>query len=110
MNTNPANSIDCIIYRSRIKDGMYLYLAHDKPYAELPETVRQGMGRDPEIAMRLSLTPERKLARLDVEQVMQSLRERGFHLQMPPPVDYLATWDNDKLGIRGRREDDRSVD
>ncbi len=97
---NTSSSIDCIIYRSRVKDGMYLYLAAHKPYAELPDNVRQGMGREPEEAMRLKLTPERKLARADVLQVMENLRERGFHLQMPPRVEYLATWDNDKLGLR----------
>ncbi|MEW5837743.1 MAG: YcgL domain-containing protein [Pseudomonadota bacterium] len=101
MNTT---SIDCIVYRSRIKDGMYLYLASERAYAELPEEIRKGMGRDPEEAMRLTLTPERKLGREDITQVMQNLLQRGFHLQLPPRVEYLATWDNDKLGLRGKAE------
>ncbi len=105
MSPTPQNTIDCIVYRSRIKDGMYLYLAANHPYAELPENILQGMGRDPEEAMRLTLTPERKLARVDIAQVMENLRERGFHLQMPPRAEYLASWDNDKLGLRGRGED-----
>ncbi|HES76096.1 MAG TPA: YcgL domain-containing protein [bacterium] len=96
------DNIDCIIYRSRIKDGMYLYLAANKPYSELPDNVLQGMGREPEEAMRLTLSLERKLARADITQVMENLRERGFHLQMPPRAEYLANWDNDKLGLRGR--------
>lgn len=103
MTQTTQDTIDCIIYRSRIKDGMYLYLAANKPYAELPDNVLQGMGRDPEEAMRLTLTTERKLARADIAQVMENLRERGFHLQMPPRAEYLATWDNDKLGFRGQK-------
>jgi uncharacterized protein YcgL (UPF0745 family) len=105
MSQTPQNTIDCIVYRSRIKDGMYLYLAANKPYTELPDNVLQGMGREPEEAMRLTLTAERKLARVDVAQVMDNLRERGFHLQMPPRAEYLASWDNDKLGLRGQGEE-----
>jgi len=105
MTQTPQNTIDCIVYRSRVKDGMYLYLAANHPYAELPENILQGMGREPEEAMRLSLSAERKLARADVLEVIANLRERGFHLQMPPRAEYLASWDNDKLGLRGRDED-----
>ncbi|TQV62983.1 MAG: YcgL domain-containing protein [Halothiobacillaceae bacterium] len=99
-----SNAIDCIIYRSRLKDGMYLYLRADLPYADLPEVLRQRMGRDPEEAMRLTLTPERTLARQDASKVMASLAGQGFHLQMPPTDEYLANWDNDKMGLRARRE------
>lgn len=98
------DAIDCIIYRSRLKDGMYLYLRADMPYDEVPEPLRQRMGREPPEAMRLTLTPERKLAREDVVTVMTNLRERGFHLQLPPTDEYLATWDNEKLGLRARKD------
>lgn len=101
-----SQSIDCIIYRSRLKDGMYLYLRADHPYAELPEALRQRMGRDPEEAMRLTLTPERTLARSDAVKVMASLTEQGFYVQMPPTEEYLANWDNDKLGLRARKDED----
>jgi len=105
MPKTSQNTIDCIVYRSRIKDGMYLYLAANHPYAELPENILQGMGREPEEAMRLTLVLERKLARVDIVQVMENLRERGFHLQMPPRAEYLASWDNDKLGLRGQGDE-----
>ncbi|MEW5972833.1 MAG: YcgL domain-containing protein [Pseudomonadota bacterium] len=99
-----SDAIDCIIYRSRLKDGMYLYLRADMPYGDLPEVLRQRMGREPEEAMRLSLTPARKLAREDVAKVMANLVAQGFHLQMPPTDEYLAGWDNDKLGLRARKD------
>lgn len=98
-----SDTIDCIIYRSRVKDGMYLYLRADLPYEDVPEPLRQSMGRNPEEAMRLSLGPGRRLAREDVAVVMANLRERGFHVQMPPSDAYLAHWDNEKLGLRARR-------
>ncbi len=37
--------------------------------------------------MNLELAPDRKLAYEDVRQVMQSLAEQGYHLQMPPQED-----------------------
>lgn len=98
-----SDAIDCIIYRSRLKEGMYLYLRADLPYDEVPEALRQRMGRDPEEVMRLSLTPERKLAREDASKVMANLAAQGFHVQLPPTDEYLAGWDNDKLGLRARQ-------
>ncbi|MGB9670942.1 MAG: YcgL domain-containing protein [Halothiobacillaceae bacterium] len=96
------DAIDCIIYRSRLKDGMYLYLRADVPYDEVPELLRQRMGRAMEV-MRLRLTQERKLAREDVVTVMANLQKQGFHLQLPPTDEYLASWDNEKLGLRARQ-------
>ena len=52
------------------------------------------------------MTPERTLARTDVVKVMTSLAEQGFHVQMPPTEEYLANWDNDKLGLRARKDED----
>ncbi len=97
-------SIPCTIYRSRIKDGMYLYLADGTAYDALPESIRQGMGRDPEVAMRLTLTAERKLARVDIANVLQALQTQGFFLQLPPRPEYLAHWDNDKLGLKAESQ------
>ena len=37
--------------------------------------------------MNLELTPERKLAYADVNQVMKNLDEQGYHLQLPPQKD-----------------------
>jgi uncharacterized protein YcgL (UPF0745 family) len=36
--------------------------------------------------MDLVLTPQRKLAQVDVLQVMQALVKDGFFLQLPPPT------------------------
>ena len=40
--------------------------------------------------MTLFLTPEKKLARADVQQVLGDIAEKGYFLQMPPKKeDYL---------------------
>jgi hypothetical protein len=36
--------------------------------------------------MTLELTPERKLAREDSQKVLTSIKEKGFFMQMPPPI------------------------
>ena len=39
--------------------------------------------------MVLSLDKRERLANADIEKVKQGLREQGFYLQIPPPVESL---------------------
>ncbi|PKM05188.1 MAG: hypothetical protein CVV16_01815 [Gammaproteobacteria bacterium HGW-Gammaproteobacteria-6] len=80
----------CSIYRSKRKAGMYLYVPRKKDLSELPEALMGFFGQ-PELSMDLVLTPERKLAREDINTVLRNLQEQGYHLQMPPQEeDYLV--------------------
>ena len=77
----------CVIFRCSKKTEMYLYV----PYQEdeesvldnLPDGLQNLTGRLEKV-MELELTPERKLARVKVENVMESIKEKGFYIQMPP--------------------------
>ncbi len=81
--------IECSIYRSKRKEGMYLYLPRDKDPNDLPAHLPVIFGR-PEHAMDLTLHEGRKLAREDILKVLANLEQQGYHLQMPPPVeDYI---------------------
>lgn len=77
----------CVIFRCGKKQEMYLYVPYKDDEAalltELPEGLTTLTGRL-ERVMELDLTPERKLARARVEEVMAALREKGFYLQVPP--------------------------
>jgi hypothetical protein len=64
---------------------MYLYLAGDAGFEAVPEALMGRFGR-PVFLMELALHPGRRLAREDVGRVMENLKTRGFHLQMPPEV------------------------
>lgn len=88
--------MNCAIYRSSKKDGMYLYVREKDNFDDVPEPVMKQMGKC-ELAMELELTPDRPLAREDVNKVIANLEEQGFHLQMPPQIDSMAHWDNPKL-------------
>ena len=76
----------CSVVRSGLKDFTYIYLLDGHDFENLPLALRKVFG-EPEFVMDLELSPERKLALEDVEQVMQNLAEQGYHLQMPPQED-----------------------
>lgn len=80
----------CSIYKSSKKDEMYLYVIRPEhqeegadPLAVVPEAMRGAFGRET-FVMDLELTESRKLARVNVLHVMDSLQTRGFFVQMPP--------------------------
>lgn len=88
------------IYRSTKKEGMYLYLKRGENMDTLPEELKTGFGKA-EHAMTLLLTPDRKLARVKVETVVDAIEKSGFYLQLPPSADgYMQKIDNDKLTSR----------
>ncbi len=76
-------TIKCNIYRCSKRDEMYLYVHDQKSIDDLPEELIK-LVKDLTHVMDLDLTPERRLARVDVLSVMKDLDEKGFHLQMPP--------------------------
>jgi uncharacterized protein YcgL (UPF0745 family) len=78
-----THSTPCAIYKSLKKDGLYLYLRDREMLAKLPDVLLQNIGNT-ELVMELELTPERQLARADVNEVIRSLEEKGFYVQMPP--------------------------
>ena len=71
------------IYRSPKKEGLYLYVKKDQDLTELPEALIKQFGK-PEFSMRIVLTKDKKLARANADEVMQSLEDKKFYLQMPP--------------------------
>src|SRR5688500_7477825 len=78
--------IICQIYRSPKEEGMYLYVKKEEGLTRVPEDLLKLFGK-PQPAMVLLLTPEKKLARVSVEKVAESLVAQGFFLQMPPRVE-----------------------
>jgi uncharacterized protein YcgL (UPF0745 family) len=81
-----TTTLECWIYRSPRKDEMYLYVCCEDDFSAVPEPLLKRFGT-PQRVMNLTLSPERKLAREDVNQVLKNLQSQGFHLQMPPKMD-----------------------
>lgn len=75
--------LQCSVYRSPKKEGMYLYVPKENPFEQVPETLLQTFGT-PGHVMDLELTPERKLARASAPDVINGILQNGYYLQMPP--------------------------
>ncbi len=73
----------CSIYKSPRKREMYLYVDKREALSRVPEALLAAFG-PPQHAFDLLLTPERKLAREDIDKVLANIEQQGFHLQMPP--------------------------
>ena len=83
MSEASSQKVLCSIYRSPRKEGMYIYVLKKDGLDKVPEPLLKQMG-SPGHVMDLLLTPDRKLARVDVLDVLRDLDDKGFYLQMPP--------------------------
>ena len=75
--------MQCFVYASRRKPDTYLWLAERDGFGVLPEPLR-GMLGVLRFALELQLDEQHRLPREDARQVLTHLRERGWHLQLPP--------------------------
>lgn len=92
-----VSTMHCSIFKSSKKAEMYLYIARPEPTENeneneaeavnpleiLPEAMRAAFGRVT-FVMDLELSEERKLARVNVLHVMDSIQSKGFFIQVPP--------------------------
>ena len=76
------------IYRSSRKEEMYLYVDKARDLQDVPEPLLAQFG-EPQPVMTLLLDAERKLARVDATEVLASIEQQGFFLQMPPTPEEL---------------------
>jgi len=78
------------IYRCSRKPDMYIYLAEEDDFSNVPKEIFNSLGIV-EFAMELELDPNKKLAKEDPELVIKNLQENSFHLQLPSetPIEEL---------------------
>lgn len=75
--------MNCYVYRSRRKPGLYVYLPKEDDWSAVPENILKLLG-DTERFLELELTRERQLARCTGAEVIAAIEQQGFYLQMPP--------------------------
>lgn len=73
----------CNVYKSEKKADTYLYLKAELEQDELPEALIGLLGQLTQF-LSLALKPDSKLAQADITDVLNSLHEHGYYLQMPP--------------------------
>lgn len=79
----------CDVFKTRKKDGMYLYVSRKDGVTRVPDDLMEMIGR-PELAMTIIITPEKKLGRADAVKVLGEIESKGYYLQMPPPIEPLT--------------------
>lgn len=80
----------CNVYKSLRKEETYLYVSLKDDLSEIPVTLLETFGT-PKLVTKLLLTPERKLALVTADKVIDSIKEKGFYLQLPPPKENMGT-------------------
>ena len=80
----------CYIYRCSRKPDMYIYLAEEDDFSNVPKDIFNSLGII-KFAMELELSADKKLAKEDPAHVIKNLEENGFHLQLPDktPIEEL---------------------
>ncbi|MEW5833756.1 MAG: hypothetical protein B7X39_01140 [Lysobacterales bacterium 14-68-21] len=78
----------CYVYASLRKADSYLWLARRDAFDLLPAELTTLLGQL-RFALEVDLDENRRLPLEDARQVLANLRERGWHLQLPP-ADGLA--------------------
>jgi len=73
----------CVIYKGPRKADTYLYVEREGDFERVPPSLLDLLGPLQKV-MDLELSPDRRLAQADVDEVMAALRERGYYLQLPP--------------------------
>ena len=80
--------MNCFVYRSNKKAGMYLYLMEKDNFSDVPDSL-MGLLGEIEYSFEFDLSKDRKLVRAESEEVIRILNENGYFLQIPPPKNEL---------------------
>ena len=72
------------IFKGARKPGAYLYVDFVEALTRVPEELLMQFGETVEV-LSLKLSPDRKLARADANEVLTQIEVAGFYLQLPPP-------------------------
>lgn len=75
--------MDCFVYRSNKKQGMFLYLKKKDDFECIPESLLKLLG-DITFSFEFDLSKDRKLVKAEATEVIRIINENGFFLQMPP--------------------------
>ena len=75
--------IQCDVYKSNVKENLYLYVPSAEGLAKVPAELMEQFG-EPEKTLSFVLNEKRSLAKEDPKLVLSNLAAQGYHLQLPP--------------------------
>lgn len=80
--------MNCFVYRSEKKQGMFLYLSKKNDFSCVPESLLKLLG-ETTYSFEFDLSKDRKLVKVEAIEVMKTMNKNGYFLQMPPPKSEL---------------------
>ncbi len=81
--------MNCFVYRSNTKPGLYLYLKEKDDFKQVPESLIKLLG-DMDYSFEFDLDKTKKLVRAEATEVLRLMKENGYFLQMPPAKSEFA--------------------
>ncbi|MCL1125263.1 YcgL domain-containing protein [Shewanella surugensis] len=87
----------CAVYKSSRKQETYLFIEKRDDFEKVPEALMEMFGI-PSLVMILPLQKRQHLAFADIEKVKSELSDKGFYLQLPPPVENLLEAHKHEIG------------
>ncbi|MGK0271227.1 MAG: hypothetical protein ACI88H_001884 [Cocleimonas sp.] len=80
--------MNCFVYRSNKKKGMFIYLSNKDDFSCVPESLLKLLG-ETTYSFEFDLSKERKLVKAEAKEVIKIMGENGYFLQMPPAKSEL---------------------
>ena len=90
----------CAVYKSRLKADSYLFVEKRNEFERVPEALLTMFG-PPELVMMLPLMKREHLGFADIAKVKTELVDKGYYLQLPPPVVNLLEEHKREIGYSG---------
>lgn len=78
----------CTIYKSSKKAQTYLFVNNRNDFSDVPDALMVVFGT-PTLVTVMNLAEKEKLALADIHKVKESLSDKGYYLQLPPPQENM---------------------
>lgn len=78
----------CAIFKSLKKPDTYLYVKDRHDLSDVPADLLSMFGK-PQFVMLFNLDGNKQLVNKDNQSVKDAILDKGFYLQLPPPVENL---------------------
>ncbi|MCK8045250.1 MULTISPECIES: YcgL domain-containing protein [Shewanella] len=88
----------CAVYKSLRKAESYLFVEKRNDFERVPEALMAMFG-EPQLVMMLPIEKRDHLGFADIKKVRSELKEKGFYLQLPPPVVNLLEQHKKDIGF-----------
>lgn len=91
----------CAVYKSLRRPETYLFVPKREAFADVPEALLNMFGSR-QLVMMLPLEKRDHLGFADIDKVKSELTDKGYYLQLPPPVENLLETHKQSIGFESK--------